>query len=444
MRAVNMDFAQAETFLNNFIDYEKIPGISFASADYSLAHVEELLHRLDDPHLAARTVHVAGTKGKGSIAAMVAEVLTCSGYATGLYTSPHLHSLMERIRVDGEPISREEFAGLVTEVKPYFLSMTNDPQFRQLTFFEALTALAFCYFRKKKTDFDVLEVGLGGRLDATNVVAPEVCVISPISLEHTQVLGDTLGKIAYEKAGIIKPGSVVVSSPQPEEVTPVISDVCRQRGAKLLQMGRDITWRKGASSLSCQSFEVEGKMGAHHLTTRLLGDYQIENGATAVAALEVLASLGFDVSKENIALGLSRVEWPGRFQILGRDPVVLVDGAHNVASTRRLVESIRAYFDYTRFFLIVGTSCDKDISGVVNEWIPLSPRVLATSSSHPRAASAAVVAAEFVGQGIAVELCEDVAQALRWSLSVANRKDLICVAGSLFVVAEALSYFSKG
>lgn len=438
-----MDYGQAETFLNTFIDYEKIPGISFASADYSLAHVEELLHRLDDPHLAARTVHIAGTKGKGSIAAMVAEVLTCSGYTTGLYTSPHLHSLMERIRVDGEPISRDEFAGLVTEVKPYFEAMTQDPLFRQLTFFEALTVLAFCYFRKRKTDFDVLEVGLGGRLDATNVVAPEACVISPISLEHTQVLGDTLEKIAYEKAGIIKPGSVVVSSPQPEEVIPVISDVCRQRGARLVQVGRDVTWSKKASSLSCQTFEVEGKMGTHRLSTRLLGDYQIENGATAVAALEVLASLGFDVSKESIAWGLSRVEWPGRFQILGRDPIVLVDGAHNVASARRLVESIRAYFDYSRFFLIVGTSCDKDISGVVKELVPLLPRVLATSSSHPRAASAAMVAAEFIGQGVTAELCEDVAQALRRSLSVANRKDLICVAGSLFIVAEALNYFSK-
>jgi dihydrofolate synthase/folylpolyglutamate synthase len=438
-----MDYGEAEAFLNTFIDYEKIPGISFASEDYSLAHVEELLHRLGDPHRVARTVHIAGTKGKGSIAAMVAEVLTCSGYTTGLYTSPHLHSLMERIKVDGEPISRDEFAGLVAEAKPWFEAMGRDSLFRQLTFFEALTALAFCCFRKGRTGFNVLEVGLGGRLDATNVVVPEVCVISPISLEHTQVLGDTLEKIAYEKAGIVKPGGVVVNSPQPEEVMPVVRDVCRQRGARLVQVGRDVTWRKRASSLSCQAFEIEGKMGTHRLTTRLLGDYQIENGATAVAALEVLASLGFGVSRESIARGFSRVEWPGRFQILGRDPVVLVDGAHNVASARRLVESIRAYFDYSRLFLIVGTSCDKDISGVVKELVPLSPRVVATSSSHPRAASAAAVAAEFVAQGITAESCEDVAQALSRTLSVANRADLICVAGSLFIVAEALSYFSK-
>jgi dihydrofolate synthase/folylpolyglutamate synthase len=184
-----MDYGEAEAFLNTFIDYEKIPGISFASEDYSLAHVEELLHRLGDPHRVARTVHIAGTKGKGSIAAMVAEVLTCSGYTTGLYTSPHLHSLMERIKVDGEPISRDEFAGLVAEAKPWFEAMGRDSLFRQLTFFEALTALAFCCFRKGRTGFNVLEVGLGGRLDATNVVVPEVCVISPISLEHTQVRG---------------------------------------------------------------------------------------------------------------------------------------------------------------------------------------------------------------------------------------------------------------
>lgn len=438
-----MDYSQAEQYLHSFIDYETIPGISFASADYSLDHVKELLHRLGNPHLAARTVHIAGTKGKGSVAAMIATVLTVSGCKTGLYTSPHLHNLRERIRINGSPILKEEFASLMTELKPYFEAMSRDSACRQLTFFETLTVLAFDYFRRRQTDFQVLEVGLGGRLDATNVARPEVCVITPISLEHTQVLGDSLEKIAYEKAGIIKPDSLVVSSPQPQEVAAVVDDVCRQRKASLIQVGEDVTWHEVASDLCQQSFTVEAKMGSYHIAIPLLGDYQVENAATAVATLEGLASLGFRITAEDIARGLAQVDWPGRFQILRRQPIVVVDGAHNVASMRRLVKNINTYFDYDRVFLVVGTSCDKDISGVVKELVALSPQVVVTRSSHPRAASPSAVAAEFIGQGVEPEAAENVFQALSRALSLADREDLICVTGSLFVVAEALDYFSR-
>ncbi len=449
-----MDYSQAEEYLNSFVNYENILGTSFASADYSLEHVKELLCRIGDPHLAARTVHIAGTKGKGSIASMIARVLTVSGYRTGLYTSPHLHNLRERIRVDGSLILEEEFASLMTELKPYFeamnvIAMSQSPERSEgeakqpLTFFEALTVLAFDYFNKRQIDFQVLEVGLGGRLDATNVAKPEVCVITPISLDHTQVLGDSLEKIASEKAGIIKPGSVVVSSPQPKEVIPVIDDVCHQRKARLIQVGKDVTWHKMTSDLCRQSFTVGGKMGTHHLTIPLLGDYQVENAATAVATLEVLASSDFRITAEDIARGLAQVDWPGRFQILRREPIVLVDGAHNVASTRRLVENIKTNFDYDQVFLVIGTSCDKDISGIVKELVPLSPQVAVTRSTHPRTASPSTVAAEFLSQGIEPKLSENVFQALSQTLSLADKEDLICVTGSLFIVAEALDYFSK-
>jgi len=438
-----MNYSQAVEYLHSFIDYEKIPGISYASHDYSLKHVEELLHRMGDPHLAAKTVHVAGTKGKGSIAAMIARVLTVSGYRTGLYTSPHFHTLRERIRVDGNLISEEEFAALMTEAKPYFDAMNHDPLYRQLTFFEVLTALAFVYFKQKQADFQVLEVGLGGRLDATNVAEPEVCVITPISLEHTQVLGDSLEKIAYEKAGIIKSGNFVVSSAQLKEVSQVISDVCRQRGANLVQVGKDITWRRIAGDFHQQSFVVQGKMGTHHLTIPLLGDYQVENAATAVATLEILVSSGFNIAAADIAQGLAQVEWPGRFQILSYQPIVLVDGAHNVGSMKRLVGNIKAYFNYDKLFLIIGISCDKDIPGIVKELISLSPQVIVTRSSHSRAASPPLIAAEFTSQGIKSKITDAVSQALSQTLSIAGRKDLVCVTGSLFVVAEALDYAAK-
>jgi dihydrofolate synthase/folylpolyglutamate synthase len=438
-----MNYSQAEEYLHRFIDYEKNPGISYASPDYSLKHVEELLHRMGDPHLAAKTVHIAGTKGKGSIAAMIAQVLTVSGYKTGLYTSPHLHTLRERIRIDGSLISQAEFAALAAEVKPYFEAINRDPLYRQLTFFEALTVLAFAYFKQRQADFQVLEVGLGGRLDATNVVKPEVCVISTISLDHTQVLGDSLDEIAYEKAGIIKPGCVVVSSPQPEEVTSVIGKVCHRQGGKLIQMGKDVTWRKMDAGLCHQSFLIESEMDNHCFTIPLLGDFQVENAATAVATLEVLASLGFDISAEDIAQGLAEVEWPGRFQILNHQPLVVVDGAHNVASMGRLAENIKAYFNYEQIFLIFGVACDKDIGGIVRELTQLSPRVIVTRSSSPRAASPAALAAEFSKWGINPKIADTVAEALSLALAMASKNDLVCVAGSLFVVAEALDYAAK-
>jgi len=438
-----MDYRQAEEYLHTFVDYEMIPGISFASSDYNLRHVEELLHRMGDPHLAARTVHIAGTKGKGSIAAMIAQVLSCSSYKTGLYTSPHLHSLRERIRVDGDLISCSDFASLVAEAKPYLEAVNLSPVYRRLTFFEAVTALAFAYFKRKQADFQVLETGLGGRLDATNVADPELCVITAISLDHTEVLGDTLEKIAYEKAGIIKPGSMVVVSPQPEEANSVIRDVCYEKGAKLLQVAEELTWHRIAGDFYHQSFVVEGNMGSHCFTIPLLGDYQIENGVTAVAALRVLASLGFGISDAEIAQGLAKVHWPGRFQILSRQPTVLVDGAHNVASAKRLVKNIKEYFQYDKLFLVFGISCDKDVSGVVEELAWLCPQVVVTRSSHPRSASPMTLASEFGRRGTQPIIADNVCQALAQALSMASQDDLICVTGSLFVVAEALDYAAE-
>ena len=401
------------------------------------------MHRLGDPHLAAKTVHIAGTKGKGSTAAMIAQALTVSGYKTALYTSPHLQNLRERIRVDGDLISQDEFAALMTELKPYLEAISHDPLYQPLTFFEALTVVAFVHFKQKQVDFQVLEVGLGGRLDATNVAKPEVCVITALSLDHTEVLGDSLEKIAWEKAGIIKPGCTVVVSPQPEEAASVVSNVCHRQGANLIMVGKDVTWHKVNNSLHQQSIAVQGKMGLHQINIPLLGDYQLENAATAVAALEILASLGFNITAESIAQGLVQVKWPGRFQILHHQPIVLVDGAHNVASTRRLVESVKAYFHFDQIFLIFGVSCDKDIRGIVKELLPLSPQVILTRASHPRAASPSAVASEFASQGIETKITENISQALSQALSLANKNDLICVTGSLFIVAEALEYFSK-
>ena len=439
-----MNYSQAEEYLNSFTNYEQIPGISYVQPGYSLKHVEELLNRMGNPQLAARTIHIAGTKGKGSVSAMIAQVLSSSGYKTGLYTSPHFHTLRERISIDGSLISEAEFAAAMAEIKPFIESMRKDTAFRQLTYFEALTALAFAYFKKKQVDFQVLEVGLGGRLDATNVARPIICIITPISLDHTQILGNSLEEIAREKAGIIKPGCWVVLSPQPEEAASVISDICREKEAKVVQVGKDITWHKIGGDLSPQSLVIEGRGNNYQVSIPLSGDFQLENAASAVAALEVLGSAGFAISTADIARGLARVKWPGRFHILQEYPTVLVDGAHNVASIKRLVDNIKGYFAHKRIFLVFGTSCDKDIPGIINELVPLSPQVIVTRTSHSRAAPLSTLVAEFSKRGIELEIRETVTEAISRALSLADRTDLICVTGSLFVVAEALDYFSGG
>jgi dihydrofolate synthase/folylpolyglutamate synthase len=440
-----LNYSQAEEYLNSFTNYEQIPGISYAPPDYSLRHVEELLNRMGNPQLAARTIHIAGTKGKGSVAAMIAQVLSSSGYKTGLYTSPHFHTLRERISIDGSLISEAEFAVAMAEVKPFIESMKQDTTFRQLTYFEALTALAFAYFQKKQVDFQVLEVGLGGRLDATNVVAnPAICIITSISLDHTQILGNSLEEIAREKAGIIKPGCWVVISPQPEEAASVITAICHEKEVKVVQVSKDITWHKISGDLHQQSLVIEGRTSKYQVSIPLLGDFQLENAATAVAALEILVSMGFAISAADIAQGLAQVKWPGRFQILQQHPTVLVDGAHNVASMKRLVNNIEAYFAHKRIFLVFGTSCDKDIPGIINELISLSPQVIVTKASHSRAASLPTLVAEFSKRGIEPETEETVTEAISRASSLADKTDIICVTGSLFVVAEALDYFSVG
>jgi dihydrofolate synthase/folylpolyglutamate synthase len=438
-----LNYSQAEDYLNSFTNYEQIPGITYAQVGYSLRHVEELLNRMGDPQLAAQTIHIAGTKGKGSVAAMIAKVLSTSGCKTGLYTSPHFHNLRERIAIDGSLISEAEFAAAMAEVKPFIESMKQDTSLRQLTYFEALTALAFAYFRKKRVDFQVLEVGLGGRLDATNVVPnPTVCIITSISLDHTQILGNTIGEIAREKAGIIKSGCWVVISSQPEEAVAVITSICHEKKAKVVQVGKDVTWHEISGDLHRQSLVIEGRTGKYQVSIPLLGDFQLENAATTVAALEILASEGSAISAPDIAQGLAQVKWPGRFQIMQEHPTVVIDGAHNVASMRRLVNNVNVYFPQKRILLVFGTSCDKDIPGIVNELVSLSPQVIITQASHSRAAPVSALAAEFGKRGIEPETGETVTEAISRALSLAGRTDVVCVTGSLFVVAEALDYFS--
>ncbi|MFC2044194.1 bifunctional folylpolyglutamate synthase/dihydrofolate synthase [Chloroflexota bacterium] len=437
MKLGTIRYQQALDYIYSFVDYEKEPRPR-AAAYYDLRRMSELQARLGNPHLKPKTVHIAGTKGKGSVAAMIASVLTCSDYITGLYTSPHISVFNERIQIDGKFISDEDIVALVDKLKPEVEAVNGKTTYGQLTTFELITALGFTYFEQKGVDFQVIEAGLGGRLDATNIIQPEVSVITSISLDHTEVLGNTLTEIAREKAGIIKPNCIVASSPQVDEVTQVIDQTCLDAKAKLVRVGRDATYTNLSFDSSRQLLRVIGRLDSYDILLPLLGQHQLENAATAVIALEILAEKGLKISKKSITKGLGQVNWQGRLQVLCRHPLLIVDGAHNPYSARKLKKAILQYFDFDRAILIIGASLDKNIAGIVGELVSLFDSVIVTRSVHPRAAPTDRIVVEFNHYGIAAKSTEDTSTALRLALTLAGKKDLICVTGSLFVVGEII------
>ncbi|MBM2832410.1 MAG: hypothetical protein HW414_1462, partial [Dehalococcoidia bacterium] len=336
-----------------------------------------------------------------------------------------------------------ELADIVGHLRSEIEKVNSEAGLGRLTTFEILTAVAFIYFQGKSVEFQVLEVGLGGRLDATNIVRPDVCVITSISLDHTDVLGNSLTAIAKEKAGIIKEGCTVVVSPQRNEVFSLIEKVCSRAGAELVKVGRDVTWRRTRATNKNQSLEIVGGLGSYRLTIPLLGDFQLENAATAIGALEGLIRRGVPIANKDVVRGMAQVSWPGRLQVLRTRPMLVVDGAHNVYSVHRLVEALRQDFSFRRAILVVGMSGDKDVGGMVAEMAGFFDRIIATRSRHPRSAPTAVLVRAFKSHGVAAEEKAEVGEALDYALSIARRCDLICATGSLFVVAETMEHQAK-
>jgi len=441
-------YRQAIEYILSFTDWEREPAQAFAAANFDLRSVHSLLARLGNPHCGRQTVHIAGSKGKGSVAAMMASILGAAGYRTGLYTSPHLHSFCERIVLDGQAIAEADFARLTGSLASAAAAENGDGRFGQLTTFELLTALAFLYFRERDAQWQVLEVGLGGRLDATNVVDDKaVCVITPISLEHAAILGDTVEKIATEKAAILRPGTTVVMAPQvfgfaQDRPYGGAAAVVRRRaaelGAALVDVAEAYSWQRLDWDLAGQRFRLEGPTGRQRrLWLPLLGGHQLENAATAVAAVDALAQQGVAIGEQAIGDGLGRLRWPGRLEVLQERPLVVADGAHNGDSARRLREALQDYFSFERATVVMGVSGDKTIAAIAQELAPIARQAIATRSHHPRAAQAEAVAAAFAALGVASETSPTVAAALERALALVAPRDLVCVVGSLFVVGEA-------
>ena len=441
-RGEKLDYQAALRRLLTLTDYERMSAAGAGQPQTGLARMFAFLERLDNPHTCVPAVHIAGTKGKGSTAVLCASALSAQGYSVGLYTSPHLHSFRERIQVDGKPLTEEEFASLVEELWPVAEDFKATGQYGGVTLFEMLTAMAFWHFRRRELDFQVLEVGLGGRLDATNVVKPEVCVITSLSLDHTSILGDTLEQITREKAGIIKEGACVVSAPQPPAARQVLKEVCEAHATPIIELDKNLSWTRGEASLEGQSFRVKGRLGSYDLWVPLMGDHQLENAAVAVAVLEALRERGVEVTPEALARGFSRVEWPCRMEVLRRRPLVVADGAHNPYSAGRLRQAVLSYIPARRVILVCGVSIGHHIR-MVTELAPLSSLAVATRSRHPRSMEASAVADAFRKHGLATWQTENVRDAVVQALEVATARDLILVTGSLFVAAEARE-FLKG
>ncbi len=434
-------YQDAVARLLSLVDHERAtPALPRQKRIYDLQNVERLLQRMGAPHRLPGIVHIAGTKGKGSTAAMVESMLRAAGYSTGFYSSPHLHSFCERIRRDGQPVSPQRFAELVERVWPQHLANAADPEAGPATLFEYLTAMAFQCFADDGADASVIEVGLGGRLDATNVVPPAVSVITPVSLDHTAILGDTIREIAADKAGIIKPGIPVVVAPQFPEADSAISAAAGEQSAPVIRIGDVMRWRVDAVSIDGQELTIHGQRSAYHVRLPLLGDFQSVNAAVAVAAVEMLADTGFQVGPDAVVKGLASVEWPGRLEVLRRNPTVIADGAHNDHSVSTLLHTLPAYAPDCRLTLVAGFSRDKRVDAMVKLLAKRCDRVIATRSRHPRSMRPAEIAEAFLAQGVApdcVATVSNVADALNLALDGAGPDDLALVTGSLFVVAEA-------
>ena len=433
-----MDYSQSINLLLSMVDHERTGlGGPRQWVIPDLRRMTSLLDRLGSPQdAAAATIHITGTKGKGSTAALCDAALQAGGYRTGLFSSPHLHHFRERIRLDSQPIAEHQFSELVEQVWPAARWVSQDTDLGFVTLFEFMTAMAFQCFAQEQVEFQAIEVGLGGRWDATNVVRPDVCVTTSISLDHTAILGDTIAQIAADKAGIIKRGADVVIGPQRPEALSVILEACRELSIEPIQVGRDITWEGGPSTIDGQHLVVRGRLDQYHLDIPLLGRHQLENAATAVAALEALRERGHTVLSGAMRKGFDLVYWPCRMEVLSRDPLVVVDGAHNVYSMETLLDSVSQYLGYDRLLLVVGFSRDKNVGEMVHSLAQVGDMVFATRSRHPRSMAQGAVAGHFRELGVEVAEMPTTAEALATALEMAAPGDLVLGAGSLFLAAE--------
>ncbi len=413
--------------------------VRYNSDTFSLSRMRGLLRKLGNPHTKIRAVHIAGTKGKGSTAAMLAEMLKACGYKVGLYTSPHICDLRERISVNGQVITKTALAELINNAEPHIEKMGDDKP----TFFEILTALAFCYFNQEDVDIAVIETGMGGRLDSTNVLKPLVCGLTSISIDHTHQLGKTLEEITAEKAGIFKRDVPVISAPQSAAAVKVLKKAATEAGSELAFTGDDIEF-------SCR-VESSRRAGCHarvclttprskfeHLPVPLLGEHQAVNCGLALALLDQLKVGGIEIDDEKAVQGLAGMYLPGRMEMIRQEPRILVDGAHNAASMQALIRAIGQHIPYDSMVMIFGCAADKDINGMMDQIATGADKVVFTrAADSPRAAEPTELA-EIYEQRCdrTAQVTDNLVEAIRTAEGAVTPEDIICITGSFYLVGQ--------
>lgn len=428
-------YQEALDWLYSFINTEhKLPT---SRAEFNLPRTEALLRLLGDPQLRYPSVVIAGTKGKGSTAAMIESILRAAGMQIGLYTSPHLHSFRERIQIDRQLISQATLVEMVEALKPVVGQL--DQRLGRPSVFELGTALALLYFARRGVDFAVLEIGLGGRFDAVNVVTPLASAITSISFDHRHILGETLGAIAFEKAGILKPGVPAVTVPQQPEAMTVIAQVAEERGAPLFIAGEAGLSIYGSAEVQPYPVDIRPEAIA------LRGPVQLENARLATGIALLLRQSGYAIPAEAMAAGLATVTWPARLEVVSERPLVVADGAHNGDSARKLLAALRRLFRFERLILVFGALADKEIDAMAAALVPEADAIIITRSRHPRSATLEQLESAVKGYlSGSLAAADDVPPAIEEALRLAGPNDLVCVTGSLAVAAAAREFFGLG
>lgn len=412
-----------------------IHSICWKGSKLGLDRTRELLGKLDDPQKELKFIHIAGTNGKGSTAAMLSSILEEAGYRVGLYTSPFINRFNERMQVNHQPIPDEELAALTEYVRPHADAMADSP-----TEFELITALAMVWFARQKCDIVVLEVGMGGELDSTNIIdVPEAAVIAAMGLDHVKELGPTMADIARAKAGIIKEGGRVVSYGGNPEADEVIAAVCRARNASLCQPDFSAIV-PGDFGLEGQTFSYKGWRG---LRIPLVGAYQMNNAAVVLETVEVLRQRGWSVSDEAVRQGLADTRWPARFEVLRRDPVFIVDGGHNPHGIRATAESLSRLFPGRKITFVTGVMADKDVEHILGLIVPLADQFFTVRPDNPRAMDAGELAARIEAMGAKATACASVRDGVDRAIQAEGPHGVACALGSLYMSGEVRSCFGK-
>ena len=425
-----MDYNEAIDFLQDLCKF----GINLG-----LGRIEKLLALLDNPQQKIKTIHVAGTNGKGSTIAILASILIQAGYKVGVYTSPHLDSYRERFRINGREIANEDFGALMEDIKGLMDQvLRNTGQYP--TEFEVLTAMALEYFYRQKVDIAIMEVGMGGRLDSTNVVVPEVAIITPISYDHVAFLGPTLVDIAKEKAGIIKNKVPVVVGEQDQSVLETIKERAQLLEAPLIEVGRE-SYQQLEHSTVGQKFDLKTANNYYHgLTLGLLGDYQLQNAATALEAIEVLETKGFIIPKVAITRGLAEAKWPGRLEFLATNPPILLDGAHNSQGAQGLAQALDKYFSFKKLVLVLAILDDKDKEDIVKWLAPMGDIIILTKVPNNPRNNGWQSLVEILPSDKEVVLVENAKEAVDRARIIATEEDLIVITGSLYLIGAIRGY----